>query len=88
MKKDKSIELAEAGNIAEAALRLNGIFEMAQQVADQYLMNVKRYAETEPGAALMEASAREMREREKQIPFESGWRAGIRRRPGTPGAGS
>ena len=36
------IELEEAGSIAEAALRLNGIFEAAQRCAEQYLMNVKR----------------------------------------------
>lgn len=37
----KRIELEEAGSIAEAALRLNGIFEVAQQAADQYLYNIK-----------------------------------------------
>lgn len=76
MKMNKAIELAEAGNIAEAALRLNGIFEMAQQAADQYLMNVRRYAEVPP-------PAEEVRDNEKRIPFESGWRAGIRRKSGT-----
>lgn len=38
----REIELEEAGNIAEAALRLNKIFEMAQKAADQYLYNVQR----------------------------------------------
>lgn len=37
----RSIELSEAGNIAEAALRLNGIFEAAQRAADQYLYNMQ-----------------------------------------------
>lgn len=37
----RSIELSEAGNIAEAALRLNGIFEAAQKAADQYLYNMQ-----------------------------------------------
>ena len=37
----KRIELEEAGSIAEAALRLNGICEVAQQAADQYLYNIK-----------------------------------------------
>ena len=32
----------EAGSIAEAALRLNGVFEAAQAAADQYVANVKR----------------------------------------------
>ncbi len=37
----RRIELAEAGSIAEAALRLNGIFEVAQQAAEQYLYNIR-----------------------------------------------
>ena len=37
----KEIELKEAGNIAEAALKLNRIFEDAQAAADQYLYNIK-----------------------------------------------
>lgn len=77
MKMNKAIELAEAGNIAEAALRLNGIFELAQQAADQYLMNVRWYADAQSSAENINA-----RDNEKQIPFETGWRAGIRRKPG------
>ncbi len=46
MKASREIELEEAGSIAEAALRLNGIFEAAQEAADQYLMNVRRMADT------------------------------------------
>lgn len=41
-RQSRRIELDEAGSIAEAALRLNGIFEVAQQAADQYLYNVRR----------------------------------------------
>lgn len=37
----RAIELKEAGSIAEAALRLNGIFEAAQKAADQYLYNIQ-----------------------------------------------
>lgn len=47
MKASREIELEEAGSIAEAALRLNGIFEAAQEAADQYLMNVKRLVNAE-----------------------------------------
>lgn len=36
----RQIALSQSGNIAEAALRLNGIFEAAQAAADQYLENV------------------------------------------------
>lgn len=42
MQASRVIELEEAGSIAEAALKLNGIFEAAQRCAEQYLMNVKR----------------------------------------------
>ncbi len=38
---DRKLEIAEAGSIAEAALRINGIFEAAQQAAAQYLVNVR-----------------------------------------------
>ena len=38
----RQIDLEEAGSIAEAALKLNGIFEAAQKAAEQYLINVKR----------------------------------------------
>lgn len=37
----RRIELQEAGSIAEAALRLNGIFDVAQKAADQYLENIR-----------------------------------------------
>ncbi|MBQ9328044.1 MAG: hypothetical protein IJ225_05865 [Solobacterium sp.] len=39
---DKTIRLEESGNIAEAALKLNEVFEAAQEAADQYVANVKR----------------------------------------------
>lgn len=39
---DRQIKTDEAGSIAEAALRLNGVFEAAQAAADQYLENIKR----------------------------------------------
>lgn len=41
----REIELREAGSIAEAALRLNGVFETAQKAADQYLYNIRRLQE-------------------------------------------
>lgn len=41
---DRQILLRESGNIAEAALRLNHIFEDAQKAADQYLLNVRAQA--------------------------------------------
>lgn len=38
---DRRIMEREAGSIAEAALRLNKVFEAAQQAADQYLENIR-----------------------------------------------
>lgn len=37
----RRIQIATAGSIAEAAVRLQGIFEAAQAAADQYLENVR-----------------------------------------------
>jgi len=38
------IAIEQAGSIAEAALKLSGIFEAAQLAADQYLENVRARA--------------------------------------------
>lgn len=58
--KSKEIILDEAGSIANAALRLNGIFNTAEAAAAQYLENIKllndRQAEI---CARIEAEARE-----------------------------
>ena len=43
----RELALKETGNIAEASLKLNKIFEDAQAAADQYLYNVKRMAQKE-----------------------------------------
>lgn len=37
----RHIDLVEAGSIAEAAVRLNGVFEAAQAACDQYMENIK-----------------------------------------------
>lgn len=41
----REIEIKTAGSLAEAALRLNGVFAAADQAARQYLENVRRMAE-------------------------------------------
>ena len=38
---DKKLKMENAGSIAEAALALNGVFEAAQEAADQYLAQVR-----------------------------------------------
>ena len=48
-KTSRRIQLVEAGSIAEAALRLNGIFETAQKAADQYLYNLRVQCGLEKG---------------------------------------
>lgn len=37
----KKITIDESGSLAEAALKLNGIFECAEEAAKQYLINIK-----------------------------------------------
>lgn len=47
---DKNIKIQECGSIAEAALKLNGVFEAAQAAAQQYIENVKSASRVEqPG---------------------------------------
>ncbi len=38
---ERTIAVANAGSIADAALALNGVFEAAQSAADQYLLSLK-----------------------------------------------
>lgn len=41
----REIDINEAGSIAVAALKLNGIFEVAQAASQQYIENIKRLNE-------------------------------------------
>lgn len=41
----KQLMISEAGSIAEASLKINKVFEVAQQAADQYLENIKKMQE-------------------------------------------
>lgn len=43
--RDKELTETEAGSMAEASLKLNGVFEAADAAAAQYLENVKRLSE-------------------------------------------
>ena len=38
---DRIITIQNSGSIAEASLQLNGIFDMAQRAAEQYLENIR-----------------------------------------------
>lgn len=48
----RRITASEAGSIAEAALRLNDVFEAADRAARQYLDNVRLLAEKEGNSVL------------------------------------
>ena len=79
------IELEEAGSIAEASLRMNGIFEAAQRCAEQYLMNVKRISqntqEEEQEDQEVSFSIYDQQKINRQkIPYESGWAPVSRRK--------
>lgn len=62
----KDLCISESGSIAEAEIRLNGVFEAAQAAADQYLSSVRaasqsaeaKLAEAENQCAEMLKSAR------------------------------
>ena len=47
----KRIAIKEAGSIAEASLRLSGVFEAAQDAANVYLANVKKLAAAQEGGS-------------------------------------
>lgn len=42
---DRALAETEAGSIAEAALRLNGVFEAAEAAAEQYLENIRQHSD-------------------------------------------
>lgn len=55
----KQLMLNEAGSIANAALKLNGVFEAAEAAAAQYLNNIKQLSERQNEVcARIEAEAR------------------------------
>lgn len=41
---DKMITIENAGSLAEAVMRLNGVFEAAENAAQQYLENIRQRA--------------------------------------------
>ena len=43
----REIHIKEAGNLAEASMKLNGVFEAAQSAAAQYLENLQKLYEKE-----------------------------------------
>ena len=56
---DRTLAQSEAGSIAEAALRLNGVYESAESAVAQYVENIRQMSENQRGLAeWMEAEAR------------------------------
>lgn len=53
--RNRQIMIAEAGSIAEAALKLNGVFEAAEEAAKQYVENIKRLTLQEKQGTVMAA---------------------------------
>ncbi len=45
----REIKIRESGSIAEAAMKLNGVFEAAEAAAKQYVENVKSQSPELPG---------------------------------------
>ena len=60
---ERKIIMARSGSIAEAALKLNGIFEAAQKAADQYLYSIGAVRETGTELWNPDAGAREEKEK-------------------------
>ena len=55
----RRIELDTAGSIAEASVKVSGVFEAAQQAAAQYLENIERLsAETEAACSARDEKSR------------------------------
>lgn len=46
---DRRIIMEESGSMAEAALKLNGVFEAAQKACEQYLENIQENNRQESG---------------------------------------
>ena len=57
---DRALQIEEPGNLAEASLRINGVFEAAQNAADQFLENIKlRKEETDRACEQRDGESRE-----------------------------
>lgn len=46
---DKRLLVENAGSLAEAVMKLNGVFEAAEKAAQQYVENIRLKAEEEAG---------------------------------------
>lgn len=61
---DRTVDIRNAGTMAEAMLTLNGVFERADAAASQYLDNIKRCSEEQQAAYERIISEAEQKARE------------------------
>ena len=85
---ERQIAISQSGSLAEASLKLSGIFEAAQKAADLYLDNVRPQHDLDPdycgsggGAGFLPASSRS----ENLRAFDDADPAGRRDYPGCTG---
>lgn len=65
----KELDITEAGSIADASLKLNGVFEAAQAASQQYLDNIKLLSERQQG--ICEKLEQESREKAEALLAET-----------------
>lgn len=51
----RQLHMSQCGSIAEASLKLNGVFEAAQAAAEQYRINAERVAQEQAEEILRQA---------------------------------
>ncbi len=56
---DRRIIIDQAGSIADAAMRLNGVFDAAQAAAEQYLENIQRLNEEQEAVCIWQGGKEE-----------------------------
>lgn len=57
--RQKQLLIREAGSIADAAIKINGVLEAAQAAADQYLLNI---------ASLEESARQQLSQEQEEMP--------------------
>ena len=64
---DKQLRIEQSGSIAEAALQVNGVFNAAQEAAEQYLENIRlRSEQIDAVCAQREKESKEKADRQLQ----------------------
>ena len=69
--REKELKISNAGSLAEVSAKLNGLFEAAQQTADDYIRGIKNTAISEAEKKAQEI-IREAEKKENKITAEAG----------------